>query len=191
MAAGRIITVIGGVRSGKTSWSEQEAAFLAEKENSRLVYLASGVAFDKEMIERIERHRADRTGRWHTVEQPVGLSAGTKKLHANDVVLWDCLTTWLTNERMHCEPATELEEAAFQTYIHTELSAFIHWAKQNLSTCIIVSNEVLHEPVFKDGMTAHYQKQIGELHQWLVTVSDVAVEMEAGIPLIRKGEWQV
>lgn len=190
MATGRMITVIGGVRSGKTSWCEQKVALLAAKENTRLVYLASGVAFDKEMIERIQRHQSDRTGKWHTVEQPVGLAEGIQKLHANDVVLWDCLTTWLTNERLKWEPATELEEEAFQAYIHTELSAFIHWAQQKLSALFIVSNEVLGEPVFKDGMTAQYQKHIGELHQWLAAISDVAVEMEAGIPLIRKGEWQ-
>ena len=191
MAAGIIITVIGGVRSGKTSWSEQEAeAFQIAHNERRLVYLASGVAFDKEMNDRIARHQKDRgKERWVTIEQPVKIGQAGESLQQGDVVVWDCLTTWLANESMDRSEA--LTGAQFRSYLHHELDSLIQRAKSNLSICFIVSNEVLHEPVFEEGMTAHYQKNIGVLHQWLVQQSDVAIEMEAGIPLIRKGKWPV
>ncbi|KIL49717.1 bifunctional adenosylcobinamide kinase/adenosylcobinamide-phosphate guanylyltransferase [Jeotgalibacillus soli] len=192
MASGAIIIVIGGVRSGKTSWCENQAIHLSQKTNRRLVYIASGAAFDDEMKKRISRHKEDRIHfEWITIEQPVDLFSCTKKLHEGDIVLWDCVTTWLTNElilpRGNSEAWTDHTELA---RIYNELVHFVEWAKKHLHTCFIISNEVLGEDVFTEGLTAIYQQMTGELHQWLVTNSQAAIEMEAGLALVRKGEWQ-
>ncbi|KIL52698.1 bifunctional adenosylcobinamide kinase/adenosylcobinamide-phosphate guanylyltransferase [Jeotgalibacillus campisalis] len=184
MAAGRIIIVIGGVRSGKTSWAEQTALQLAKDKNRRIVYLASGVSVDEEMKNRINRHQLDRRNEnWMTIEQPVNLTEATKKLQNNDVVVWDCLTTWLTNEYI------KYDNSSVNFSPENDLITLIEWAKKRLDTLFILSNEVLQEPVFTEGMTAHYQKKIGGLHQTAVRVSSIAIEMEAGLPLFRKGEW--
>ena len=194
MDTGTIITVIGGVRSGKTSWTEQQAVNIASTQTGRLVYLASGVAFDEEMTTRINRHKEDRLNQqWITIEQPVDLMSCTKKLQPGDIVVWDCLTTWLTNELIHTmdEKQSKVSQAMLEQYIKKELQTFISWATANLATLFVISNEVLSEKAFEEGFTAVYQKMIGELHQSIVSSSEIAIEMEAGIPLIRKGAYPV
>ena len=66
----KVILVLGGARSGKSSFAQR----LAEENEGALVYLATAQAFDAEMVERIARHRSDRSARWQTVECPLNLT---------------------------------------------------------------------------------------------------------------------
>ncbi|WP_404405445.1 bifunctional adenosylcobinamide kinase/adenosylcobinamide-phosphate guanylyltransferase [Jeotgalibacillus malaysiensis] len=176
---GTVTVVIGGVRSGKTGWAEREALKRQDETGSNLVYLASGVSFDQEMQERIERHQRDRENeQWLTIEQPVDLPEAIKNIPERAIVVWDCVTTWLTNELMR--------ESKKAQILH-DLSYFIESVRVQ-ADLYIVSNEVLCEPVFIEGFTSVYQRLIGEIHQMLVKESNCAVEMEAGLALIRKGE---
>jgi len=188
MATGTIIIVIGGVRSGKTSWAENEALGLAHKSGVNPIYLASGVAFDREMNQRIKRHQNDRREQnWTTIEQPIHVSQVIDQLTVGGVVVWDCLTTWLTNEMM--EHKKNGSVSIELSYLHKEIEQFITWARSNLTSLLIISNEVLNEHISQNGMTADYQRLIGALHQSLVSTCDIAIEMESGLPLVRKGEW--
>ncbi|AJD92386.1 hypothetical protein JMA_30690 [Jeotgalibacillus malaysiensis] len=176
---GTVTVVIGGVRSGKTGWAEREALNRQKAIGGNLVYLASGVSFDREMKERIERHQRDRAdGRWLTIEQPVNLPEALDQIPERGIVVWDCVTTWLTNELMR---------GSERAQIFHELSYFIKSVRMQ-ADLYIVSNEVLSEPVFIEGFTSVYQRLIGEIHQMLVKESNRAFEMEAGLALIRKGE---
>ena len=91
----RRVLVLGGARSGKSRYAQA----LAENSGRRLVFCATAGDFDDpEMRERIARHRADRDGRWHTVEAPLDLAGALREACATDaVVLVDCLTLWLSN----------------------------------------------------------------------------------------------
>ncbi|MDZ5711193.1 bifunctional adenosylcobinamide kinase/adenosylcobinamide-phosphate guanylyltransferase [Jeotgalibacillus haloalkalitolerans] len=179
---GTVTVIIGGVRSGKTGWAEHEAVSLQHETGGSLVYLASGVAFDREMKERIERHRKDRADEnWLTIEQPVDLPEAIRKIPERAIVVWDCVTTWLTNELMR---------GSEKAQVMHDLCYFIKSVRMQ-ADLYIVSNEVLSEPVFTEGFTSDYQRMIGEVHQVLVKESNCAVEMEAGLALIRKGEmWE-
>lgn len=98
-----LIFITGGVRSGKSHFAEQAALQHYEAQActaKRLLYLASGIALDHEMEKRILRHQADRQAQpiqWLTVEAPYVISEVFETLQDGDVVLWDCVTTWLTN----------------------------------------------------------------------------------------------
>ncbi|TFE04170.1 bifunctional adenosylcobinamide kinase/adenosylcobinamide-phosphate guanylyltransferase [Jeotgalibacillus salarius] len=176
---GTVTIVIGGVRSGKTGWAEREALGRQHEIGGNLVYLASGVSFDREMKERIERHQRDRENEeWLTIEQPVDLPGAISRLPERAVIVWDCVTTWLTNELMRGSEKAQI--------LH-DVSYFIKSVRMQ-ADLYIVSNEVLWEPVFIEGFTFEYQRLIGEIHQMLVKESNRAVEMEAGLALIRKGE---
>ena len=62
--------VLGGARSGKSRFAEQQVLSSGLKP----VYVATAQAFDDEMRSRIAKHREDRDGSgWTTVEEPLDL----------------------------------------------------------------------------------------------------------------------
>ena len=96
---GKLTFISGGVRSGKSAFAERLLVEEATAAQGRLLYIASGRAVDKEMKQRIERHKLDRAEEsWLTIEQPVDLEKVLPFIQQKDFVLWDCLTTWLANE---------------------------------------------------------------------------------------------
>lgn len=58
--------LVGGARSGKSGL----AVRMAEASGLPVAFVATGEALDEEMAERIARHRAERPGRWRTIEAP-------------------------------------------------------------------------------------------------------------------------
>src|SRR5687767_9707866 len=86
--------VLGGARSGKTSYALTEAG---KRPAERRVMVATAEALDAEMAERIARHRAERGDAWATIETPRELAAAVRGLRAGEVAVIDCLTLWLSN----------------------------------------------------------------------------------------------
>ncbi|HSX54967.1 MAG TPA: bifunctional adenosylcobinamide kinase/adenosylcobinamide-phosphate guanylyltransferase, partial [Sphingomonas sp.] len=106
------LLVLGGARSGKSSYAQARAEAL----DGELAFVATGQALDPEMAERIARHRADRGPRWITVEAPLELATAVRTESRDDrVLLIDCLTLWTTNlllaERDIQAATTELVQA--------------------------------------------------------------------------------
>jgi len=118
--------VLGGTRSGKTS----RAMALAEAQATSRVYLATAQAFDDEMTDRIHRHQAERGAGWRTVEAPLDIAASLLSCPAEEVLLLDCLTLWLSN-LMHAKRDVEGETDALLKAIRTRGGPVI-----------VVSNEV-------------------------------------------------
>lgn len=84
--------IIGGARSGKTSFALKKA----EGFQGRKIYMATAEALDPEMEERIKRHKAERTG-WETLEEPRELASRIVSVKDASVIIIDCLTLWVTN----------------------------------------------------------------------------------------------
>ena len=98
-----MILVLGGARSGKSSW----ALRYAEEHYSSCIFLATAEVTDEEMEERIRLHKEARGPQWGLVEEPVNLSdALEKKCKDADVVLIDCMTIWQSNilMKLGCGP---------------------------------------------------------------------------------------
>src|SRR5712692_6526007 len=90
----RLVLIIGGARSGKSSFAEQ----LAASSGRPVAFIATATAGDDEMRERIARHRASRRRQWHTLEEPLDLSGAARRAsELADVLLLDCVTLWLGN----------------------------------------------------------------------------------------------
>jgi adenosylcobinamide kinase / adenosylcobinamide-phosphate guanylyltransferase len=93
-ATPRLVLIIGGARSGKSSFAEQ----LAASSERPVAFIATATAGDDEMRERIARHRASRPRQWHTLEEPLDLSGAARRAsELADVLLLDCVTLWLGN----------------------------------------------------------------------------------------------
>lgn len=104
--------ILGGQKSGKSRRAELLARqWLAQSGEHRAVLIATALAGDEEMRQRIARHRADRAKRvpgLRTVEESVALAqAIASHSNAHTLVLVDCLTLWLTNSLMPIEAAPQ------------------------------------------------------------------------------------
>ena len=186
MAESELIFITGGVRSGKSAYAERQLQSLAKTYNAqRLVYVATGVAFDDEMSKRIARHQMDRQEQqknWFTLEQPTNLLKLLSHIQKGDVVLWDCVTTWLTNEFYE---GFETGVCNWQQPLKldkriTEMKNVILQLHSMQIPLVIVSNEVLDEPISKSPEVKLYQEYLGKLHRWLVQFATQAIEMEYG-----------
>lgn len=172
-----MIFITGGVRSGKSAFAEQTAAqFGVEK---RYTYIATGVAFDEEMTHRIARHQQDRQTQilsWQTIEMQCEFPNTLNLLTEQDVVLFECVTTWLSNVLFHAESIQEP-----QCFITEQIKAFqkqLRYLIEQGVKIIIVSNEVLDEQASAYEEVNLYRKTLGELHQWLVRHSTEAYEVQ-------------
>ena len=86
--------LLGGARSGKSTYAEQ----LAADGYPRVTYLATAQAFDDEMVARIAKHQSDRPDNWRTVECPFNPGDAIRENAADtDCFLLDCMTLFVSN----------------------------------------------------------------------------------------------
>lgn len=179
---GRMIFITGGVRSGKSAFAENYAQQLAITQKKRLLYIASGVAFDEEMQQRIDRHQIDRLRApisWETLEVPDLFPKDFSVLSEDYVLLWDCLTTWLTNVLYRSEQVPNRTKE-IQLAIEGLKNQLIQWQNKGI-TIFLVSNEVLDEGASRFQEVNEYRQILGSLHQWLVAHCDEAYELDSSI----------
>ena len=95
--ATKITLILGGARSGKSNLAEKLAYQRAKTENG-VLYLATLVPSDNEMVQRVGQHRAARPATWRTLERPYELAQPVSEyLQQEQIVLLDCLTVWASN----------------------------------------------------------------------------------------------
>ena len=172
-----MIFITGGVRSGKSAFAEKYAKQLGE--NKTLYYVATGVSFDDEMKNRIIRHQQDRehqNANWNTVEMQVEVPPAIQELTSDALLLFECVTTWLSNVLYTYEQKNENSEY-IDNCIESMQKQLLTWRKQG-ATIIVVSNEVLDELPSQYDEVNLYRKLLGEFHQWIVQNSDEAYEVQ-------------
>jgi len=162
--------VLGGARSGKTQHA-LERAQTAAATGRPLLMIATAQAFDDEMRERIERHRADRHAGWTTVEAPLDLVGAVATLGPDDVAVVDCLTLWLSNIM-----AADID-------VEVASSDLVQAVAACPATLLLVSNEVGWGIVPDNALARLFRDHAGRLHQRLAVVADEVVLVVAGLPL--------
>ncbi|WP_242688428.1 bifunctional adenosylcobinamide kinase/adenosylcobinamide-phosphate guanylyltransferase [Bacillus sp. Cs-700] len=181
----QLIFIAGGVRSGKSRFAEKRAVSLRPTGGS-LHYLACGQPSDHEMKSRIARHQNDRASAnvpWETVECATDIGSVASSLNENAVVLLDCVTTLLSNELFQND---SWKEEVFQQKMKQKIQNDIEKLYERSEALVIVSNELGYEPL--NGLVDVYARQLGELHQWIVSKADEAYLVENGLPNLMKGE---
>lgn len=170
----KIIFIIGAVRSGKSRFALQLAKQKAGAGRAGVVFLATCRPKDREMKERVRRHKISRPSSWQTIEEPLDIAAAIKRVKGEKVIILDCLTLWLSN--LLCAGAGE-KEMLKKT---KELAAAALGAKCSL---IIVSNEVGWGIVPENKMARLFRDIAGTAHQELAKICDEVYLMVAGISL--------
>ncbi|MEO3429872.1 bifunctional adenosylcobinamide kinase/adenosylcobinamide-phosphate guanylyltransferase [Pelagibius sp. CAU 1746] len=166
-----VTLVLGGARSGKSSYAEQ----LAESQGGDRVYLATATAGDAEMADRIARHRERRGARWRTVEAPLDLGGAlAASASSHSVVLVDCLTLWLSNILFK-----ELD-------VENECGKLVSMLPGLNGPVIFVSNEVGLGIVPDNALARRFRDDAGRLNQAVAAAAQSVVFVAAGLPLALK-----
>lgn len=163
--------VVGGARSGKSAFAET----LVSRSGRPRRYIATAEAWDDEMRDRIARHRLDRGADWTTVEAPLDLVGALSRARADEAVLVDCATLWLTNHLL----------------ADHDIGAESARLLDALSTCaapiVIVSNETGWGIVPDNALARRFRDEQGRLNQRLATAAPLVVTVIASLPLVLKG----
>lgn len=162
--------VLGGARSGKSRHALSVCSDMAGPH----AFIATAQAHDDEMEDRISRHRAERDGRWQTIEEPLHPERAIASLQ-DGVILVDCCTLWLSNVML----AERDMDAAVDA-----LCESVRGARANI---VLVSNEVGGGIVPDTALGRRFRDEQGRLNQRLAALCDRVELVVAGLPLRLKG----
>ncbi|HSB97062.1 MAG TPA: bifunctional adenosylcobinamide kinase/adenosylcobinamide-phosphate guanylyltransferase [Spongiibacteraceae bacterium] len=166
--------ILGGARSGKSHFAEQQAA----ASGLECIYIATAQAGDAEMAERIRQHREQRGGFAQTIEEPVFLAGAiAEHMRPARCLLVDCLTLWLTNLLLADDAGAFARERAALLQLMTRVEGRI----------LLVSNEVGLGVVPADVLSRRFVDESGRLHQQLAALSARTIFVVAGLPQVLKG----
>lgn len=173
--------VLGGARSGKSTFAQNLAASRSES----VLFVATAVAFDEEMRARIAAHQAERPAGWRTLEAPQDIGQSIRaQAEPVDVVLIDCLTLLANNVLLALpDPAVG---AGAQAAMDAEIAALLACYEQGNAEWIIVSNEVGLGLVPEYPLGRVYRDVLGRANQRLAQAASQVIFMVAGIPMTVK-----
>ena len=170
-----VTLVLGGVRSGKSRYAQDEASRFA-----RVTFVATALRSDTEMRHKIAVHRRERPREWKTVEAHKNLDTVILREGASaGVLLVDCLTTYCGGL---------LTRSGVSPDARAHLTSVVDAIQTTRASVFLVSNEVGSGvvPAFKSGRL--YRDLLGELNQQVARVADQVVLLVAGIPVTIKGK---
>ncbi|WNC70752.1 bifunctional adenosylcobinamide kinase/adenosylcobinamide-phosphate guanylyltransferase [Thalassotalea psychrophila] len=191
--------ILGGARSGKSSYAEQLCATLQQQCEQTCahspIYIATAQAFDDaEMQVRIEKHQQDRMAKnnditWQVIECPTELAQLLNKQNKNNessnkIYLVDCLTLWLNNIIFNLGETAEQQQIDAQTeHLILSLCKYQHTKSQHL---VLVANEVGLGVVPLGKVSRLFVDNAGWLNQRIAKIADTVTLITAGIPLTLK-----
>jgi len=165
-----ITLILGGARSGKSSFAEH----LARERFRQPLYLATAEITDAEMAARIAAHRARRGAQWTCAEEPLDLAQALQSgAPKSDGVLVECLTTWLANVLVKESEAAYLKRR----------EAFLAALTATQRPVILVSNEVGLGIVPEYPLGRQFRDLAGWLNQDVARISHEVAFLVAGLPM--------
>ena len=177
----KITLILGGARSGKSSYAQS----LAEESGKTVTFLATAQALDEEMLIRIQKHRAERSVNWETLEVPLGIAAYAEQIKS-DIVILDCITLLVSNLLMRFVKDDLVDEEPFIIEVEKEVNQLIAKMLAQKQDWIIVSNELGLGLVPPYQMGRVYRDWLGWANQRLAREADKVIFMVAGISTIIK-----
>jgi adenosylcobinamide kinase/adenosylcobinamide-phosphate guanylyltransferase len=171
----KIIFIIGGCRSGKSTYAMQTAEKVPAEQK---IFIATCVPQDDEMKRRVARHQKERSQNWVTVEASLDLpEAILQNSRRGNVILVDCLTLWVSNLLMETSDEKKIEEA---------ISQLIDTLEKATCPIVLVSNEVGSGIVPENPLARQYRDIIGLANQAVAKTAGKVIWMVAGIPVTVK-----
>ncbi|MGL4762930.1 MAG: bifunctional adenosylcobinamide kinase/adenosylcobinamide-phosphate guanylyltransferase [Sarcina sp.] len=179
-----MILVLGGARSGKSTFAEKKATEIKNELNTNVMYVATSIGFDAQMRDRIEKHRDNRDNSWITLEKYKDFNIKDEKKGC-EVVLLDCLTLMISNiileAKYDFDSITTSEVDILEKEVEFQIKKYLDIFKDK--QLIIVSNEVGLGlvPAYKLG--AIFRDIAGRMNQMIAMMSDEVYLLTAGIEM--------
>ncbi|MGL6063588.1 MAG: bifunctional adenosylcobinamide kinase/adenosylcobinamide-phosphate guanylyltransferase [Fusobacteriaceae bacterium] len=189
----KIIYITGGARSGKSLYAEKYIANQVEKTK---IYLATGIAFDNEMKERVKKHKAQRGSDWITIEEYENLDIHLEKVLNNlkkqnkksqdIIILLDCLTNMVSNMMImnverDWDKLAQDEVKKIENNIKIQLENLFRFVKKNKLSLVVVSNEVGMGIVPENSLARYFRDIAGRMNQLVAQESKEAYLLVSGI----------
>ncbi len=178
--AKKITLVLGGARSGKSSYAQN----MIEETGQPAWFVATATAGDEEMASRIIAHRASRSAQWATIEAPTGVGKALAQAEPRPFGLVDCITLLANNILMTLpEP---IDEQAYEQAMLAEIEALLAALASQPGEWYIISNEVGLGLVPPYPLGRYYRDVLGRANQRLAAAADSVLFMVAGLPMLVK-----
>jgi adenosylcobinamide kinase/adenosylcobinamide-phosphate guanylyltransferase len=173
----RIILITGGTRSGKSEHARKTAEALPGPR----AFVATCVATDEEMRQRISKHQQKRlTAGWYTIDAPLELANTLQKSDDFEVILVDCLTLWISNLMYE---AREQEDGLSEEYVAGKAAELVKVCSGRRGTVIFVTNEVGSGIVPENSLSRRYRDLVGRCNQIIAEGADEVTLVACGLPL--------
>ena len=175
-----ITLILGGARSGKSSYAEE----MVSKLGNSVLYIATAEAGDAEMAARIAAHRQARPDQWQVLEAPRFVGEALARLPDQpDVLLLDCLTLLVSNIVISLEHQSQQE---IEQAVLAEVEAVLTAREKLKVPLVVVSNEVGLGVVPAYSLGRVYRDALGRANQYLAGQADCVLFMVAGLPMVVK-----
>lgn len=186
----RLVLATGGARSGKSVFAEQ----YLESRFEEVAYIATAIAFDDEMKDRIAKHKAQRPSHWHTYEAYKDLDELMGEIgKEHRACLLDCLTIMVTNRMMDAYKEIDWDKPnpervnVLQSEILNEVKAFLEEARRQDLCLVMVTNELGMGIVPENPMARAFRDIAGRVNQLVASMADEVYLLVCGLPMTLKG----
>lgn len=180
--ASQLCLVLGGVRSGKSAFAEARVTELSRVDDRPVLYVATGVAFDDEMKDRIRRHKESRPREWSTLEEPVKLPERLAPLLDGDqspgAVIIDSVDVWVANLLMDNQAE---DRRTLENIVTNEADKLLTLAKKSPQAFVFASGEVGLSLVPPEPLGRSFQDVLGTVNQRIAAAANEVYLVIAGI----------
>lgn len=176
--------ILGGARSGKSSFAEEISTEISENKETNVMYVATAIGFDADMQDRIKKHRNSRSDKWITLEKYSNFIDSDINSEC-DVILLDCMTLMISNlildSNYNFDKITNKEIDRLELKIEKEIDKFLEVFDSK--EIIIVSNEVGLGLVPPYKLGAIFRDIAGRMNQRIARNASDVYFLTAGIPM--------
>lgn len=187
---GKLTLLLGGARSGKSSFAEKRAKELGGDD---VLYVATSEVIDEEMRLRAEKHQAARPAAWVTVEAPRNVAQAIRQgRNGQRVILLDCITVLTANLLVDAagpeddpfdDPGADPFDKKIESAALAEIESLVEVIRANDVEALIVSNEVGMGVVPPYELGRAYRDVLGRANQALARHADEVYFFVAGLPM--------
>lgn len=177
--------VIGGARSGKSTFAESKAKEYSEK----VLYIATAAVTDQAMADRVKKHREQRPSSWYTLEMYHDFNKLIEKPEfiRSKAILLDCITTMIGNfmvdSKLEFDTCPAEDVNILENKITDEVLSLINVCNENNKKLIIVSNETGMGLVPYYYMGNYFRDISGRINNKIGQKSDFMYFIFSGIPI--------